>query len=398
MMTKADKTNIVKTAVERFGAISDIQKKDLTDIAKEYGFNKLSYSWLKNFSTGHGVYDLQAMSKVLGIPVDGNTTAAVATVATADTAVIEKVANVGIDARDNLVPNKDPLYVKTNEYKTLETVISAGVFYPIFITGMSGNGKSLSVIQAAANKKRELIRINVTKGTNDDDLIGHWNLVNGETRWTDGPVTEALRRGALILIDEIDMLDSNRAAGLFTILEGKGVYIKQTNELVKPAPGFNIIATANTKGKGSDDGRFMGTNVLNEAFLERFPITLEYAYPGKNHEKKILTKLANSLDIVDNEFIDNLVNWATIIRKTFEEGAVDEIISTRRLVAIMNGFSIFGDKRTAIQFAINRFDTETSESFMSLYEKLDANLITADENGNEIATTPNNVSGEEGTL
>lgn len=385
-MTKDNKKEIVRTAIERHGETVGLQKKYLNEIAREIGLSKVSYSWIKDYSTGHGIYDIIAMARDLGIDVSSSA----GPVADGPAKETSTVQNIGITARENLVPAKDPLFVKTNEYKTLEKVITSGVFYPVFITGMSGNGKSLSVIQAAANKKRELIRINVTKATNDDDLIGHWSLQNGETQWQDGPITEALRRGALVLIDEIDMLDANRAAGLFTVLEGKGVYIKQTNEMVHPEPGFNIVATANTKGKGSEDGRFMGTNVLNEAFLERFPITLEYEYAGKGHEKKILTKLAESLDIIDEDFIKNLVDWAAIIRKTFYEGAVDEIISTRRLVSIIQGYSIFGEKKMAIEMAINRFDGETKESFLNLYGKLDANLIAADENGNEVTMTQDN--------
>lgn len=382
MMTKDDKKKIISAALDKYG--SEIRRKDLDELTRDFGFTFISYNTMAKYRKSRGIYDIAKMAEDLGLNVESSDSFETKTEKKDSSA---NVQNVGITASKSLVPAKDNLYVKTSEYKTLEKIVDSGAFFPVFITGMSGNGKSLSVIQAAANKKRELIRINVTKATSDDDLIGHWTLNDGNTKWVDGPVTEGLRRGAIVLIDEIDMLDANRAAGLFTILEGKGVYIKQTNEMVHPTPGFNVIATANTKGKGSEDGRFMGTNVLNEAFLERFPVTLEYAYPGKSHEKKILKKLAEYLEILDEDFIENLVDWASIIRKTFTEGAVDEVISTRRLVAIMNGYSIFKDKRMSIEMAINRFDSETKESFMSLYEKLDANLISADEEGNEVSVS-----------
>lgn len=380
MMTKENKKQIIQTAVERFGETTDLPKKELTAIAQEYGFSKVSYSWIKDFATGRGKYDLVGLARSMGVSVSAPVTPAASAVE--HDGLSQRVME---STMDNIVPSKDPLFVKTNEYKIVEKVISSGVFYPVFITGMSGNGKSLSVVQAAANAKKELIRINVTAGTDEDDLIGSFRLVNGETVWQDGPIVEAMKRGALVLIDEIDMLNPNKAAALFTVLEGKGVYIKKTNAFIEPAPGFNVIATANTKGKGSDDGRFMGTNVLNEAFLERFPITLEYEYPGKTHEKKILGKVFNSLDISDDEFAKNLVDWASIIRKTFDEQAVDELISTRRLVHIAKAYSIFGEKETAIRMCINRFDEETKESFWDLYTKLDDGIIQADENGNQVS-------------
>ena len=283
----------------------------------------------------------------------------------------------------NLVPVKDSVYVKTGHHADITKVIKSEQFFPIFITGPSGNGKSMTVVQACAGLNRELVRINVTAGTDEDDLIGSFRLVDGDTVWQDGPIVEAMVRGAVVLIDEIDMLNPNRAASLFTALEGKGVFIKKIGRLVEPKKGFNIIATANTKGKGSDDGRYMGTNVLNEAFLERFPITLEFDYTTKANEKKILANVLTTLNYkVEGDlkqFAEDLVEWAAITRKTFDEGAVDELISTRRLVHIINAFSILGKKDVAIKHCIARFDSEIRDSFFDLFTKVSTGEISTEE-------------------
>ena len=273
----------------------------------------------------------------------------------------------------NLVPDKDPNYVPFGNFADVKKIIGSKMFYPTFITGLSGNGKTFSVEQACAQLKRELIRVNITIETDEDDLIGGFRLVNGETVWHDGPVIQALNRGAILLLDEID-LASNKILCLQSILEGKGVFLKKIGRFVQPAKGFNIIATANTKGKGSDDGRFIGTNVLNEAFLERFPVTFEQDYPSPASEQKILLNVAASVGVSDSDFCQRLVDWADIIRKTFYDGGVEEIISTRRLVHIIRAFSIFGKKEKAIQVCVNRFDEETKQSFMELYDKVDADF------------------------
>ena len=280
---------------------------------------------------------------------------------------------------ENLVPEKDPNFVRFGNYPDLKKVISSNLFYPVFITGMSGNGKTLGVEQACSETGRELIRVNITVETDEDDLIGGFRLVNGQTVWHNGAVIEALERGAILLLDEID-LASNKIMCLQSILEGKGVFLKKIGEYIKPKDGFNIIATANTKGKGSDDGRFIGTNVLNEAFLERFPITFEQEYPTVKTEIKILTALSESLKIPmigeHTKFIKHLCDWSDIVRRTFKEGGVDEIISTRRLTHIIRAYSIFGNKEKAVQICLNRFDDETKESFWSLYTKLDDTVVT----------------------
>ena len=273
----------------------------------------------------------------------------------------------------NLIPDKDDTFVKFGNFNDIKKIIQSRIFYPAFITGLSGNGKTFSVEQACAQLKRELIRVNITIETDEDDLIGGFRLVNGETVWHNGPVVEALERGAVLLLDEID-LASNKILCLQSILEGKGVFLKKIGRFVKPSAGFNVIATANTKGKGSDDGRFIGTNVLNEAFLERFPVTFEQSYPAPATEQKILEGIALDLQVEDRDFCKRLVDWADIIRKTFYDGGIEEIISTRRLVHIIRAYSIFQDKAKAIQVCVNRFDDETKQSFLELYDKVDADF------------------------
>ncbi len=273
----------------------------------------------------------------------------------------------------NLIPIKDDTFVRFGNFADIKKIITSRLFYPTFLTGLSGNGKTFSVEQACAQLGRELIRVNITIETDEDDLIGGFRLVDGNTVWHNGPVVEALERGAVLLLDEID-LASNKILCLQSILEGKGVFLKKIGRRVDPASGFNVIATANTKGKGSDDGRFIGTNVLNEAFLERFPVTFEQEYPTPTIEQKILQKCAESLGVKDVDFCKRLVDWGDIIRKTFYDGGVDEIISTRRLVHIIRAYSIFGDKAKAIEVCVNRFDDETKQSFMELYDKVDADV------------------------
>jgi len=275
----------------------------------------------------------------------------------------------------NLVPAKDANFVPFGNFSDVKKVIQSGIFYPTFITGLSGNGKTFSVEQACAQLKRELIRVNITIETDEDDLIGGFRLVDGATVWHNGPVIEALERGAILLLDEVD-LASNKILCLQSVLEGKGVFLKKIGRYVQPTAGFNVIATANTKGKGSDDGRFIGTNVLNEAFLERFALTFEQEYPSVAVETNILKKASASLNVTDQDFCINLANWADIIRKTFKDGGIDEVISTRRLVHIIRAYAIWQDRLKAIKVCVNRFDDETKQSFIELYDKIDADVVT----------------------
>ena len=311
---------------------------------------------IKEFSVGRGKWNLEVTTKAVEN--------------------IEKsfsAPSVEPQVIQNLVPEKDDTFVKFGPFNDLKKIIQSKLFYPTFITGLSGNGKTFGVEQACASLKRELIRVNITIETDEDDLLGGFRLVNGATVWHNGPVIEALERGAILLLDEID-LASNKILCLQSILEGNGVFLKKIGRFVRPTAGFNVIATANTKGKGSDDGRFIGTNVLNEAFLERFPVTFEQEYPPITVEKRILGGVAANLGVTDTNFIARLVDWGDIIRKTFYDGGIEEIISTRRLVHIVRAYSIFGDKMKSIQVCVNRFDDETKQSFMELYDKVDADV------------------------
>ena len=279
--------------------------------------------------------------------------------------------------KERLIPTKDDNFVPFGNFSDLKKIIKSKVFYPAFITGLSGNGKTMSVEQACAQLNREVIRVNITIETDEDDLIGGFRLVDGNTVWHNGPVVEALERGAVLLLDEID-LASNKILCLQSILEGKGVFLKKIGRYVLPAKGFTVIATANTKGKGSDDGRFVGTNVLNEAFLERFPITFEQEYPTPVTEAKIL-----AFHCEDKNYIKHLCDWADIIRRTFKDGGIDEVISTRRLVHIAKAYAIFNDKAKAISTCINRFDDETKQAFSELYDKVDADVDFEVDKGKE---------------
>ncbi len=309
---------------------------------------------LKEFNVGRGKWNLEVTTKAVeNIEKSFSAPAAQQTI------------------QQNLVPETDDTFVKFGPFTDLKKIIQSKLFYPTFITGLSGNGKTFGVEQACASLKRELIRVNITIETDEDDLIGGFRLVDGATVWHNGPVIEALERGAILLLDEID-LASNKILCLQPILEGKGLFLKKIGRFVQPAVGFNVVATANTKGKGSDDGRFIGTNVLNEAFLERFPVTFEQEYPPVKVEKRILGGVAANLGVTDTNFIARLVDWGDIIRKTFYDGGIEEIISTRRLVHIVRAFSIFKDKAKALQVCINRFDDETKQAFLELYDKVDA--------------------------
>jgi midasin (ATPase involved in ribosome maturation) len=330
------------------------------DVKAYCAMNNLSYPTvtrrLENFKTARGRWNLEVTQERVQ-------------------EIERSFSNVSVlpEVHQNLIPEKDDTFVKFGNFNDIKKIISSRLFYPTFITGLSGNGKTFGVEQACAQLGRELIRVNITIETDEDDLIGGFRLVNGETAWHNGPVIEALERGSILLLDEID-LASNKILCLQSVLEGKGVFLKKIGRFVKPAAGFNVVATANTKGKGSDDGRFIGTNVLNEAFLERFPVTFEQEYPSVANEVKILEKVAQTLGVNDSNFCKRLADWADIIRKTFYDGGIEEIISTRRLVHIIRAYSIFQDKAKAIQVCVNRFDDETKQSFLELYDKVDADF------------------------
>ena len=353
---------IKMTADEIIEGLKSTYGKEFTaaDVRGFCAANDIAYQTvtkkIKQFSVGRGKWNLEVTTKAVENIEKSFSAPAVQPTVTQD-----------------LVPVPDPTFVKFGSFADVKKILTSKQFYPTFITGLSGNGKTFGVEQACAQLKRELIRVNITIETDEDDLIGGFRLVNGETVWHNGPVIEALERGAILLLDEID-LASNKVLCLQPILEGKGIFLKKIGRFVSPAKGFNIIATANTKGKGSDDGRFIGTNVLNEAFLERFPVTFEQDYPSPVVEKRILGGIAANLGITDTDFIARLVDWGDIIRKTFYDGGIDEIISTRRLVHIVRAYSIFNDKMKSIQVCVNRFDDETKQAFLELYDKVDADV------------------------
>jgi len=292
------------------------------------------------------------------------------------------------------IPAKDSLFVPFGNFSDVHSILKSKMFYPIFVTGLSGNGKTFMIEQACAKAKRELFRVNITIETDEDDLLGGFRLVNGETVWFDGPVVEAMKKGSVLLLDEID-LASTKIMCLQPVLEGKGVFLKKINEWVECADGFNIVATANTKGKGDDTGNFIGAGVLNEAFLERFPITVEQEYPTNAVEKKILEKVFDNLGLSDSAFIEKLVNWADIIRKTYIEGAIDELITTRRLVHISNAYKIFNmDRVKSISMCVNRFDVETKTAMLDLYTKVDSDVEPAAPESDSVTENADGLTNE----
>jgi hypothetical protein len=395
-MKKSERTTImlnekqkkfVDLAVKELGT-DTVTRKQVQEL--ETKFNLTGNSWLVNsgdYKVGRGVYKLPTDGVVN--PSKNIKQKLPKTKAVAETVTLKETAQ----NTESLVPNKEATFVSFGNYKDIKNIVKSKIFYPTFITGLSGNGKTLGVTQACAELKRELIRVNITVETDEDDLLGGFRLVDGATVWHDGPVVDAMKRGALLLLDEID-LASNKIMCLQPILEGNGVFLKKIGKFVEPAEGFNIVATANTKGKGSEDGRFIGTNILNEAFLERFPVTFEQEYPPVKVEQKILDNVMSAYALKDPKFTENLVKWADVIRKTFYDGGVDEIIATRRLVHIINAFAIFKNKLKAVQVCVNRFDDDTKNSFLDLYSKVDAGVNMEDISGNGNDVDPINMEEE----
>lgn len=381
MAKKIDRASFVEKARFEFGAIREITRPQILEVCEKYGLDRPN--WILNDvarRVGRGIY---------AFPENGGSTVAAikkavapvaepaAVVAMAPSAAVVAMTAPSVlshNAELSLVPEKATGYVPFGNFADVRAIIKSKKFYPSYITGLSGNGKTMMVEQICAAEKREMVRVNITIETDEDDLIGGFRLVNGETVWQDGPVITAMTRGAVLLLDEVD-LGSNKMMCLQPVLEGKAVYLKKTNRVVHPAKGFNVIATANTKGKGSDDGRFIGTNVMNEAFLERFSITMEQEYPSAKVESKILNNVLGSSGINNTEFVDKLVTWADVIRKSFYEGALSEIISTRRLVHICEAYAIFGENKVkAIELCLNRFDVDTKNAFLELYKKVDETI------------------------
>ena len=364
------KLQFVVCASEMYGNGTVINKQQTREAAERAGVPFPTW-FRKNCSVGYNQYLLPYLPDLDGTSTPAPIPAPVSAPVAQEAAVMNLIAsNMEVQ---NLVPDTFDGFVAWGNHVPLKKIVKSGLFYPVFVTGLSGNGKTLMIEQIHAELKKELIRVNITIETDEDDLLGGFRLVNGETKFVPGPVIEAMERGCTLLLDECD-LGSNKLLALQPVLEGKGVFLKKVNKWVTPKPGFNVMATANTKGKGSEDGRFIGTNILNEAFLERFAVTLEQPYPTSAIEKKIVLGSMNKYNATDTEFADKLVMWAEVIRKTFYDGGIDEVISTRRLDHIVKAFAIFGDRMTSIEMCVNRFDEDTKASFLDLYTKIDAGV------------------------
>ena len=373
-MKKIDRENLVARLQEQDNGTGVFTRRQIIDTATELGLG--FPAWLvngrKDLKVDRGVYNLTAMFGGQSVaPIAQPTVPTAQPIEVVETKNPEYVVQAKLQVEvDNLVPNKDETFVPFGFYKDLKKVLQGNLFYPIFISGLSGNGKTTMVEQVCANLKREAIRVNISIETDEDDLIGGNTLVDGNVVYREGPVLTAMKRGAILILDEIDR-GSNKMMCLQAILEGKPYFNKKTGETVTPAPGFNIVATANTKGRGSDDGKFISANILDEAFLERFAITVEQEYPTMSTEKKIVLRKMDRANIQDEDFATHLVTWSDVIRKTYYEGAIDELISTRRLEHIVNAFAVFGDKQKAVQLCVNRFDEDTKQAFIDLYSKVD---------------------------
>jgi len=394
MSNLSEKQTEIVRGLEKGFPDREVTMKQLMEWAENEGFSKYapSFIWKSGNKVRRGVFRIPeiganvADAKVAFVPM--------ATEEKKEVALATNVIEFPKNETESYVPAKVGNYVKFGHYADVKTIKKSGQFYPIFITGLSGNGKTMMIEQVHADLKKELFRVNITIETDEDDLIGHYALIDGKTVWQDGPVVLAMERGATLLLDEVD-LASNKIMCLQPVLEGNPLLIKKEGRIVRPKAGFTVMATANTKGKGSEDGRFIGTNILNEAFLERFPITVEQEYPSVGVEKKIINKLMFSLGCLDEEFSGKLVDWADLIRKTFYDGGVDEIIATRRLVHIVHAFSIFKDRMKAIAMCVARFDDQTKDTFMDLYSKLDEKVSMPSDETEESETSESTETEEE---
>tara|TARA_B110001454_G_scaffold219049_1_gene249516 strand:+ start:2936 stop:4120 length:1185 start_codon:yes stop_codon:yes gene_type:complete len=372
-MKQIDRERLQEKLQAEDNGTSVFTRKQIIEIATGLGIG--FPAWLLNkptFKVDRGVYNLAPMFQGSGLNVATAPVAAprvpLEVVQTQLPAELVQ-AKLRVDVED-LIPPKDKTFVPFGFYKDLKKVLQGNMFYPIFISGLSGNGKTTMAEQVCAALKREAIRVNVSIETDEDDLIGGNTLIDGNVVYREGPVLTAMKRGAVLILDEIDR-GSNKLMCLQAILEGKPYFNKKTGETITPVPGFNIVATANTKGRGSDDGKFISANILDEAFLERFAITVEQEYPTMSTEKKIVIKKMEKVNNVDEGFATHLVTWSDVIRKTYYEGAIDELISTRRLEHIVNAYAVFGDKKKAVQLCVNRFDDDTKTAFIDLYTKVD---------------------------
>jgi MoxR-like ATPase len=369
--TREDMLSALRAADTNGGVF---RKKDVIAVSNSLGLKSRIADKImeEGEKISRGVYDLSAA--MVGVtakpaPVMSQPVAEIISKPVAKTVMQPKLEVI----IDNLVPRLDATYVPFGFYTDLIKVLKAEAFYPTFISGLSGNGKTTMIEQACAKLKRECLRVNISVETDEDDLIGGNTLVDGNVVYREGPVLTAMKRGAILILDEIDR-GSNKLMCIQAILEGKPYFNKKTGETVFPAKGFNVVATANTKGRGSDDGKFISAQILDDAFLERFAITVEQEYPSAKVEKKIVMNKMEKAGAVDEEFADNLVTWAEIIRKTFYDGGIDDLISTRRLEHIVNAFAMFKSRQKAVELCVNRFDGDTKSAFLDLYSKVDAKI------------------------
>jgi len=391
--------NLTPKQVELFSAFvnahpnkDSLTRQEMFTFAEETGLNRNSVGALmkKLPRVERGVYSM--VTNVVSMPNVPAQPVQQTPVAEAVQKAVGKVRSTS--SEEVFVPEKDSTFVKWGYFSDVSKIIKSKMFYPMYVAGLSGNGKTMMIEQACAAAKREYVRVQITPETDEDDLIGGFRLLDGETVFAKGPVIKAMEAGAILLIDEIDR-GSNKLMALQGVLEGKPVLIKKTGEVVHPAPGFNVIGTANTKGQGDDAGRFISASIIDEAFLERFTITLEQPYPSASVEKKIVKNHMEKFGANDSEFVDKLVAWGQAIRKTFLDGGVDEIVSTRRLCHIIQTFSIFNDRMKAIELCVNRFDEDTRSGFLDLYTKIDADVNAMDEALGEVEKTEDHWSNND---
>ena len=367
---------IIKELANRYPGQSEFRKQQIVDVGETFGYSGKDWDPLmqKDNRVKIGTYDL---STLIASVADEVTTTTVTNAMPAQAVQMQSISNP-----EKTFASIDETFVPWGAFHDIVKIIKSEMFYPVYISGLSGNGKTFMVEQACAKINKEFIRVQINPETDEDDLIGGFRLVNGETVFSKGPVLKAMENGAILLLDEVDRA-TNKIMCLQGILEGKPVLVKKTGEVIYPAPGFNVIATANTKGKGSEDGRFTAASIIDDAFLERFTISVDQPFPSPSIEKKIVVNHMKKFGDVDDDFAQNLVTWADIIRKTFFDDGVDEVVSTRRLCHIVQTFAIFGKKDKAIDLCISRFDEDTKSAFLDLYSKVDAGM-DAEQAGEEM--------------
>ena len=366
-------TEIILTELaKRYPDQTQFRKNVIVEVGESFGYSGKDWDPImtKQNRVKIGTYDLAGLIEPLREVAIANNVVHMPQAA----AQMQSIVN-----EEKTYATVDKTFVPWGAFSDIVKIVKSNMFYPTYISGLSGNGKTFMVEQACAKVGKEFIRVQINPETDEDDLLGGFRLINGETVFSKGPVLKAMENGAILLLDEIDRA-TNKIMCLQGILEGKPVLVKKTGEVVKPAEGFNVIATANTKGKGSEDGRFTAASIIDDAFLERFTISVDQQFPSLNIEKKIVLKHMAKFDAIDSDFAEKLVVWADIIRKTFYDDGVDEVISTRRLCHIVQTFSIFNKRDKAIDLCISRFDNDTKEAFLDLYSKVDADEIQAEEN------------------